>query len=191
MMDTDRMTRSRRRRLARWQQEEGTMTVEQRMRLTHWRRRDRQARLAAAVGARPAPVWCLVANVVAERRAGPGGMDVRRGTKHFAPGAKVYCLPPLWDSYHKVRGFDKIVVVGRHRRSHRYMTIVTRTEWLTNWRVQLVYSPPVIREMVRFVQDRWSWLDYTIDYLRANNLVWDGSAESKARAEQLAARMRA
>jgi len=189
-MDADRMTRYHRKRLVRWQRDEGAMTVEQRMRLTRWRRRDRQARLVAAVGVRPAPVWCLVANVVAERRAGPGGVNVRRGTKHFAPGAKVYCLPPLWDSYHKVRSVDKIVVVGRHRRSHRYMTIVTRTEWLTNWRIQLVYSPHVIREMVRFVQDRWSWLDPSIDYLRANGLVWDGSTESKARAEQLATRMR-
>lgn len=190
-MDPDRMTRYHRRRLMRWRQEDGAMTVEQRMRLARWRHRDRQAHVDAAMGVTPAPVWSLVANVVAERRAGPGGVDVRRGTKHFAPGAKVYCLPPLWDSYHKVHGDDKIVVVGRHRRSHRYMTIVMRTEWLTNWRVQLVYRPYVIREMVGAVQDRREWLNPSVEYLRANKLVWDGSAESKARAEQLAAWMRA
>jgi hypothetical protein len=35
------------------------------------------------------PVWCPLANVVAERRSGPGGAEVRQGTRHFTPGAKV------------------------------------------------------------------------------------------------------
>lgn len=137
-----------------------------------------------------APAWCLVANVVAERRTGPGGGTVRRGTKHFAPSAKVYCLPPLWDSYHKVRGVDHILVVGRHRRSHRYMALVMPTEWLTNWRVQLVYSPTVIQCMVHAVRERRIWLDPTDDDLCAMKVMWDGSADSKARAEHLAAWMR-
>ena len=29
--------------------------------------------------------WCLVANV-----------DPRRGTRHFAPGTRVWVLPPHW-----------------------------------------------------------------------------------------------
>jgi hypothetical protein len=37
-------------------------------------------------------VWCIVANIVHERPYGPGGQEVRRGTKHFAPGAKVVIL---------------------------------------------------------------------------------------------------
>jgi len=128
---------------------------------------------------------------VAERRAGHGVVAIRRGTKHFAPGAKVYCLPPLWDAYHKCRGVDHIVVVGRHRRSHRYIALVMPTEWLTNWRVQLVYSPAVKRRMVHAVWERRAWLGPTVANLRAGKLIWDGSADSKARAEQRAAWMRA
>ena len=81
------------------------------------------------------PVWCLVANVVEERHYGPGGNETRRGTKHFAPGAKIYCFPVLWGD-----GYEKIDVVGRHRGSHRFVRMVISSEWLTNWRAQLVYS---------------------------------------------------
>lgn len=81
------------------------------------------------------PVWCAAAKVVEERRVGPGGGEVRRGTRHFAPGAKVYCAPLSY-------GPDHLIVVGHHRGSHRYATLVVRRRWLTDWRVELVYSPP-------------------------------------------------
>lgn len=177
-MEAGRMTWVQRRRLTRWRQQEGVMTSTQQLRLAQWRRQDEKERFAVTFGEQPAPIWCLVANVVAERRVGPGGTERRHGTKHFAPGAKVYCFPPLWDSYHKVRGVDKVNVVGRHRRSHRYITLVTRTEWLTQWRAQLVYSPHVIREIMRGTQHlRWEHR-------------WNGTAAAKDRAQQLAAWMR-
>jgi hypothetical protein len=49
------------------------------------------------------PVWCPVANVVRERTYGPGGKEIRRGSKHFAPGAKLYCYPSQWgDGYQQI-----------------------------------------------------------------------------------------
>lgn len=87
------------------------------------------------------PVWCLVANVVEERNFGPGGGERRRGTKHFAPGAKVCAFPVLWGD-----GYEKIKVVGRHRESHRFVKMVIPSKWLTNWRAQLVYSPFLIAQ---------------------------------------------
>nr|GFD56498.1 hypothetical protein [Tanacetum cinerariifolium] len=40
----------------------------------------------------PESYWTAVANIVRERPYGPGGAEIRLGTKHFAPGAKVYII---------------------------------------------------------------------------------------------------
>jgi hypothetical protein len=91
---------------------------------------------------KPVPVWCVVANVREETPGGEGDRETRRGSKHFQPGAKVYCFPPLWGD-----GYQNVKVVGRHRGSHRYVTMVIDSQYLTNWRVELVYGPYVTREM--------------------------------------------
>nr|MBA3826215.1 hypothetical protein [Ktedonobacterales bacterium] len=78
-----------------------------------------------------APVWCPVANMVAERHAGPGGREIWPGSKHFQSGAKLY--------FQSTTGFRRITVVGRHRGSHRYVTMVVQSTWLVNWRIELVY----------------------------------------------------
>jgi hypothetical protein len=88
------------------------------------------------------PRWCLVGNIVQKRPFGEGGLIVKQGTKHFPPGAKVYCLPVRWGD-----GYEQIVVIGRHRGSHRYCTMIVSCHHITNWRPQLVYSPEVHRLM--------------------------------------------
>jgi len=112
-------------------------------------------------------VWCVVANVVEERPVGPGGAERRSGTRHFRPGTLVYCAPALWGD-----GYEKIRVVARHRGSHRFVTMVIRSAWLTNWRTKLVYSPHIIREF------------------REMGARWDGSDKSKLLAEQIVEMMR-
>ena len=87
------------------------------------------------------PMWCVEANVVYERSYGPGGVEKRSGSKHFAPGAKVYVV----DLY---TGGARVKVVGRHRVSHRYITTVVRSEWLVNWRAALIYSPHIISQIL-------------------------------------------
>lgn len=110
---------------------------------------------------RDAPsIWCVVANVTQETAHGPGGADKRRGTRHFAPGARLYCFPSLWGD-----GYESIQVVGRHRGSHRYVTMVVGSRHLANWRAELVYSPHVIAQMAGY---------------------WDGTPASRRRAEELA-----
>lgn len=90
----------------------------------------------------PASQWCLVGNIVHERRYGEGGNQVRQGTRHFAPGTKVYCLPAQWGD-----GYEHIVVIGRHRGSHGWATMVIESAWVTNWRAQVVYEPAVLRRI--------------------------------------------
>jgi hypothetical protein len=115
----------------------------------------REIETATMVG----PVWCPVANMVRERPYGPGGREIRRGSKRFAPGAKLYCYPALWGD-----GYEQIQVIGRHRATHRYVKMIVNEKWLINWRVQLAYSPHVIREL-------WPG--------------WDGTEQSRGQAQEI------
>jgi hypothetical protein len=88
------------------------------------------------------PVWSVVANVLHKRPYGPGGVEKRSGTKHFAPGAKVFVIAFYWGM-----GAESVTVIGRHRKSHRYICIDMRAVHLANWRAELVHSPWVIRHV--------------------------------------------
>ncbi len=103
-------------------------------------------------------IWCIVANVANENEYG-ANKEVIRGTKHFAPGAKVYCFPPLWGD-----GYKKVKIIGRHRGSHQFVTMVIPSKWLTNWRVKIVYSPYLVLQLKEY---------------------WNNSQESKEQAEAL------
>ena len=122
----------------------------------------------------PEPAWCVVANVVLERGYGPGGVEIRRGTKLFAPGAKVHVLRLFW---HSDRKLDQLTVVGRHRKSHRFITTTMANRHLANWRVELIYSP------------------YVVEQLRQHKIPWGedaswqgdlGSEEARLEAEKIA-----
>jgi hypothetical protein len=84
--------------------------------------------------------WAVVANVQKITARGEAGLELRPGLKHFSGGAKVWVGPPRWGD-----GGEKITVVGRHRRSKRYIAIVVPNQYLTNRRVRGVYSPTVYR----------------------------------------------
>jgi hypothetical protein len=84
------------------------------------------------------PIWCVVANVMIDRPAGPGGAEIRHGTKHFAPGAKVYVL-----ELH----YERVRVFGRHRKSNRYVSMMMNPKNLANWRPELEYSPHIIAQI--------------------------------------------
>jgi hypothetical protein len=105
-------------------------------------------------------VWCLVGNIVDERVDG-ATQQIRKGTKHFSPGTKVYCFPPQWGD-----GYEKIYVIGRPRKSSRFIKVIIHSDWITNWRVQKVYSQHIKREMIY-------------------NNGWGETDESKKKAETL------
>lgn len=112
----------------------------------------------------PPSQWCLVGNIVAGHAAGPGGTEWVEGTRHFKPGAKVYCLPPQWGD-----GYENIKVVGRHRHTNRYVTMVIRSVWVTNWRAKVVHSPTVLHRL-NWAGSMWSseiLIRYWVDVLRA------------------------
>jgi hypothetical protein len=94
--------------------------------------------------------WCLVGNIVEKRPYGEGGQEVRPGTKHFSGGTKVYCLPAQWGD-----GYDQIMVIGRHRGSKQFKTMIISSEWVTNWRAKVVYNPEVLRRIKLAVSESW------------------------------------
>jgi hypothetical protein len=85
--------------------------------------------------------WCLVGNVVEAHPFGES-REIRRGSKHFVPGTKVYCLPPQWGD-----GYEKVIAVGIARGSRRWITVVMSTELITHWRAKVVYKPAVLRRL--------------------------------------------
>lgn len=122
------------------------------------------------------PVWGIVANIVRERPYGPEGKELRSGTKHFAPGAKVTLLDFYWGM-----GLETPTVVGRHRRSHRYITLAIRTKWLVNWRTELIYSPFIID---RILKHPWS-LHIGRRPTETPYLEWLRTPEAKIKYEEL------
>ncbi|MDB5292742.1 MAG: hypothetical protein JWL69_3983 [Phycisphaerales bacterium] len=97
---------------------------------------------AKSVGGDNVPVWCVAANVVMEHSYGPGGAETRRGTKHFAPGAKVFVYDFYWGM-----GGERVSVIGRHRKSKRFIRLTMPSDRLANWRAELVYSPYVAKQI--------------------------------------------
>ncbi len=52
----------------------------------------------------------------------------------------------------------KIKVIGRHRGSNRYVCIVMPSKHITNWRLQKVYRPYILKVMKS--QGGWTDSDY-------------------------------
>jgi hypothetical protein len=95
--------------------------------------------------------FCVAANVAGETTHGDGGVDIRSGVQHFSAGAKVWVLPPQWGD-----GGQDLMVVGHHRGTHGrgYSRIVMPRRHLTNFRVQAIYQPALLRALVA-PQDRY------------------------------------
>lgn len=85
--------------------------------------------------------WCLVGNIIEEHPHGEQH-EIKRGSKHFSPGTKVYCLPPQWGD-----GYEKAVVIGLRRGSRSWVTVVMPTSQITNWRAKVVYKPSLLKRL--------------------------------------------
>lgn len=100
-----------------------------------------------ASGTPPESCWTAVGNIIQERPYGPGGVEIRYGTKHFSPGAKAYiidCYPGTCDA---------VTVIGHHRKSHQLMRPVVRAEHLENFRTKVCHSPAISR-IIRSISNR-------------------------------------
>jgi hypothetical protein len=94
--------------------------------------------------------WCLVGNIADQHRGKEGGDEIRTGNKHFSAGTKIYAFPAQWGD-----GYEKIVIIGRHRGSKDFVTMVIRSDWVTNWRAKVVYNPEVLRRLQEGICRFW------------------------------------
>lgn len=85
----------------------------------------------------------MVANVASLTAHQDAGLELQRGLKHFSPGAKLWVLPEQGRGY----GPGRLVTIGQHRGSSRYIRIVVARRHLQRFRPQGVYSPAVYRAM--------------------------------------------
>jgi hypothetical protein len=91
-----------------------------------------------------------VGNIVNEQPTGKDAAEAKRGTKHFSPGTKIYAFPAQWGD-----GYEKIIVVGRHRGSKDFVTMVIKSDRVTDWRAKAVYHPEVLRRLQEGVCRFW------------------------------------
>lgn len=106
-----------------------------------------------ATEAAPEAYWTAVGNIIRERPYGPGGAEIRIGTKHFAPGAKVYII----DWYAGM--CERIVVVGLHRKSKKFIRLALDVKVVENLRPKLCYTPAAIRKIKdHYSPGRIPWL---------------------------------
>ena len=94
-------------------------------------------------------IWSLVGNIVAKHEFGENH-EIKKGTKHFPPGAKVFCIPEFGGM-----GHERITVVGIPRRSSKYIKVVIASTLVENWRVKKVFHPHVRKLLV----ENWWWID--------------------------------
>ena len=78
--------------------------------------------------------FCIIGNIVDKHFYGEQ-KEIRRGTKHFRPNAKVYCLPEFGGM-----GHETMVVVGVPRKSKRFIKIAIPTKSC------LLYTSPSPRD---------------------------------------------
>ena len=86
-------------------------------------------------------IWCLIGNVINENYSGVE-KEIKHGTKHFSPNTKVYCFPISWGD-----GYEDIKVIGRHRKTSKNINIIIPSKLITNWRIQKVYHPFILKSM--------------------------------------------
>lgn len=84
------------------------------------------------------PLWLITANVVEIRNYGEGGVEKRKGTKHFRGNAKVYVIGAHWGMC------ESVIVIGHHRASGRYVQMTILKRYLSKLRMTICYSPKVI-----------------------------------------------
>ena len=95
--------------------------------------------------------WCIVGNIIG---AHPYGVEkeTRYGTKHFVPGAKVYCTLAYGD-------FDRLVVMGTPRHGRKYIEVIIERSKVENLRIQKCFKPAVLNMMKQRHYQWWGNTD--------------------------------
>jgi hypothetical protein len=113
--------------------------------------------------------YLLVGNIIGQHCYGET-KQVKNGTKHFRPGAKVYLFP-----HYGGMGHQNIPVYGLPRKSGRKIEIVIRAVLIKNVRVSKTFDPKMIEKVdaCHFYNSFKNTTDYTLEkfagVLNSNN----------------------
>jgi hypothetical protein len=86
-------------------------------------------------------VYCLVGNIIDKHEFGEN-KEIRYGTKHFAPGTKVYCYPGMYSND------ERVYVVGKPRKTFKLIKVIMPTKYITNFRLKRIYDKRIIKDMI-------------------------------------------
>ena len=87
---------------------------------------------------------CVVGNIIDKHIWGEQ-KEIKRGTKHFRPGAKMYCV-----FMYGGMGHEQVRVFGKPRKAFRMIDVVIRTSYIKDFRLQKVYDPKVIAFLKKY-----------------------------------------
>lgn len=114
--------------------------------------------------------WCLVGNIVETHEYGEEH-EIRKGTKHFPPGAKVYV-----NLVYGGMGHEFMLVIGKPRRQRGLIEVVIPSKYITNFRVQKVYSPALLKRMNNSEHEWWGVSEEVHEELIEIAQIWNERA---------------
>lgn len=109
-------------------------------------------------------LWCIVGNIV-ETHYSKESDEIKKGSKHFRPGAKVYCIPEFPGCK-----YESMRVIGKPRKQKAMIDIIIRTKLITNFRLQKVYSPSLFDKISEQHVYKSFW-DYRLPYKELENIL--------------------
>ena len=112
-------------------------------------------------------IWCLTARVVDENVVGETKKPVR-GTRHFAPGTKVYLEAPHWDG--------RVAAIGVPRYANKRIRVVMSLDRLEGFALERVFDPEVIAALQHPYQ---TWPYTSMARSELGGTPWDESDESR------------
>ncbi len=137
------------------------------------------ARALAEFPRTPSWIWCLTARVVDENVLGEDKRPVR-GSRHFAPGTKVYLACPHWGG--------RVAAIGVPRYAGKRIRVVMSLSKLEGFALEKVSDPEVILALQHPCQT-WPYTSMAPSGL--GGIPWDESDESRELIGRLAERLNA
>lgn len=125
----------------------------------------------------PSWIWCLTARVVDENVLGEDKRPVR-GSRHFAPGTKVYLACPHWGG--------RVAAIGVPRYADKRIRVVMSLSKLESFALEKVCDPEVILALQHPYQ---TWPYTSMAPSELGGIPWDESDESRELIEKLAERL--
>ena len=107
-------------------------------------------------------VWALVGNVDRELHQPQGQNQPVSGTHIYAPGARVYWLASNSYGDFPPSRAGSTYVLGKHRRSGRWLRCWILSNRIVSWRISVIYKPRILRELCddiwfTFLPDQFVW----------------------------------